>query len=135
MNSLPIESAGWLEAFKNRIKLEQSILQVLIRWGLTESAFDIVRVLDSYVTEFLERRNHAGESGPFQLGEEQRTFFRTTLRDSYLKTRDIPRRRACQKRLHNALLSRFDDLSDQLATSYEAYFQRRVVPLSEERAA
>lgn len=134
MNALPIESADWRNDFRRRIALEHSVLRTLIRWGFTESAFDIARALDSYFGELIETRQPLGTSS-MRLSQQDRCFFGTTLRDEYLKTRVIPRSRLCQERLHDGLLSRFDKLADELAGFYQAHLDHRMPPAAESRAA
>jgi len=128
-----MESADWRQAFKRRLALEHSVLRTLIRWGLTDSAFEITRKLDSYVGEVTEARRPITRSTLF--GPQDKTVFGTILRDEYLKTRVLPRRRACQDRLHNAMLSRFDELAEQLAKLYADFVQCHGPAAGEERAA
>jgi hypothetical protein len=124
MNSLPIESADWLASFKNRVALERSVLGTLIHWGFTESASDIHRMLEERFGDALTSPFCPNDSHAFCVSREDRREIAQNLRDTYLKVRDLPRRRICQERLHNELLMGFNELTRQLVQCYKDYFQR-----------
>ena len=113
MNSLPIESTLWREHLKQRIGMETSILRFLIQWGMAESAFDVWRCLE----------DHFGDPVEAQLvrPSEHRGFVRDLLRDAYLRTRDIPRCGLTQARLHDGLLTGFEELSFQILQCYKSF--------------
>jgi len=128
MNALPVESLDWVADFKSRVELEQSIFRILIRWGLAESALDIQRIVE----ERLEDALHGLVEGSQQLhmSAEAKTGISELLRNTYLKMRDIPRRRVCQERLHNALLTGFAGVTDELVQACENYLEgKRAVPV------
>jgi len=128
MNALPVESLDWVADFKSRVELEQSIFRILIRWGLAESALDIQRIVE----ERLEDALHGLVEGSQQLhmSAEAKTRISELLRNTYLKMRDIPRRRVCQERLHNALLTGFAGVTDELVQASENYLEgKRAVPV------
>jgi hypothetical protein len=118
----------WVADFKSRVELEQSIFRILIRWGLAESALDIQRIVE----ERLEDALHCLVEGSQQLhmSAEAKTRISELLRNTYLKMRDIPRRRVCQERLHNALLTGFAGVTDELVQASENYLEgKRAVPV------
>lgn len=134
MSELPIEGSGWLDNFKARVGLEGAIVRVLIRWGLTEHAFDIFGKIDKRFSEALELS--AWKNDPaFRLPEEDRLQIREILREHYLKTRDLPCRYTCKAKLHNGFLTGFEELANLLVTLYEAYLRRLSRLPSPEKAA
>ena len=92
MNPLPIESSDWLTDFKYQIAREHSIFRILIQWGLTESISDIQRILEEHLDQALSAPARANGPPAVQLSREQKRQVADALRDTYLKTRDIPRR-------------------------------------------
>ena len=50
-----------------------------------------------------------------------RAFVRDLLREAYLRTRDIPRRGLTQARLHDGLLTGFEELSFQILQCYKSF--------------
>jgi hypothetical protein len=135
MNPLPIESSDWLADFKDRIALERSIYQSLIQWGLTESVSDIHRMLEERLDNALGAPVRDGGPFVFQLSREQKRQFADALRDTYLKTRGIPRHGICQEKLHNALLTGFEDLMRELLQCYQEYLAKKTQPKATEEAA
>jgi hypothetical protein len=135
MNPLAIESSDWLADFKDRIALERSIFQSLIQWGLTESVSDIHRMLEERLDNAMSAPVREGGRPVFQLSREQKRQVADALRDTYLKTRGIPRRGICQEKLHNALLTGFEDLVRELLQCYEDYLGRKVTRTASKVAA
>jgi hypothetical protein len=122
MNALPIESKYWREHLKQRILLETAILRTLIQWGMAESASDICRSLEEHFGDGLEveinTRRAVRPSG------QDKVFVRDLLREAYLRTRDIPRRGVTQERLHDGLLTGFEELSLEIVQCYEGFLFR-----------
>ena len=135
MNHLPVESPDWREDFKSRVSLEHAVLKILIEWGFTESAFDIYRMMEARFNDALESQAYQGGSGLFRLPEKDKSWVGEILREYYLRTREIPRRRSCQERLHNALLSGFEEMTGELVLVYERYLRSRVKVATSKQAA
>ena len=135
MNHLPLESPDWREDFKSRISLEHAVLKTLIEWGFTESAFDVYRMMEERFNDALESQAQHRGSNFFRLPEKDKAWVGEILREYYLRTREIPRRRSCQERLHNALLAGFEELTGELVLVYERYLRRRVKVAASEQAA
>jgi hypothetical protein len=133
MNHLPIESPEWREEFKQQIALERTVLQTLIQWGLTESACDIHRAVEGRFGDTLGYRTDSGKSQGLAPAEGE--WLGHFLRDTYLKTRDIPRTPECQDRLHDALLTGFRELATQLIQCYENGRKAATGPAASQRAA
>jgi len=121
MNSLPIESIHWRERLKQRIGLEAGILRALIRWGMAESASDVCRGLEEHFGSTLESQIEKTVTRPVRHSAADRVFVRDLLREAYLRTREIPRRSVTQERLHDGLLTGFDELSHQILLCYEGF--------------
>lgn len=121
MNSLPIESTCWREHLKQRISLETSILRALIQWGMAESAFGVWRSLEEHFGDPFEAQLHATLKRLVQPSEHDRTFVQDLLRDVYLRTREIPRRGLTQSRLHDGLLTGFEELSLEILQCYKRF--------------
>ena len=135
MNPLPIESSDWLADFKNQIALESSIFRILIQWGLTESVSDIHRMLEERLSQALSALVRVGGPPAVQLSREQKRQVAGALRDTYLKTRDIPRRGNCQEKLHNALLTGFEELTHELLQCYEEHLAHKTQSKARQEAA
>jgi|GEM_PF-2014393 hypothetical protein len=124
MNTLPIESTRWREHLKKRIQMETAILGALIRWGIAESAVDVCRSLEEHFGDVLELQIEANLARPVRPSESDRTFVRGLLREAYLRTREIPRRGATQERLHDGLLTGFEELSIEIVQCYGGFLFR-----------
>jgi hypothetical protein len=135
MDLLPIEDSRWLDYFKAKIVLESSIIRKLIQWGFTESAFDIYKKIEDRFDEALEVQTYRRSAASFRLPEADKMQIREILKERYLKTREIPRRRDCRELLHNGLLTGFEELGDQLVQLYEAHFESHAQILAGERVA
>jgi hypothetical protein len=135
MNSLLIKSADWLVDFKQRVAVEQAIFQTLIQWGLTESASDIHRLLDERFNDALTTSASMISFQPFQLSRGDQAQIASVPRDFYLKTRSIPRHRGGQERLHNALLTGFEELLFHLLRCYQDYLARKAKRTASKQAA
>jgi hypothetical protein len=135
MNTLPIESTRWRELLKHRIGLETSVLRALIQWGMAESAADIYRNLEEHFHDAVEAEPGASLRQPVRSSKEDRAFVRELLREAYLRTREIPRCGFMQQRLHDSLLTGFDELSFHILQSYEVFLLKRGGCAQSEKAA
>jgi hypothetical protein len=124
MNALPIESKCWREHLKQRICLETAILRTLIQWGMAESASDICRSLEEQFGDGVEARSETRLRQPVRPSGQDKAFVRDLLREAYLRTRDIPRRGVTQERLHDGMLTGFEELSLEIVQCYEEYLFR-----------
>jgi hypothetical protein len=122
MNALPIESKCWREHLKERILLETAILRTLIQWGMAESASDICRSLEEHFGDGLEVEINARRA--VRPSGQDKVFVRDLLREAYLRTRDIPRRGMTQERLHDGLLTGFEEPSLEIVQCYEGFLFR-----------
>jgi hypothetical protein len=134
MNTLPIESTRWREHFKERIQLEAGILRTLIRWGTAESASDICRSLEEHLEVVLERAA-ARLPQPVWLSAREKAFVQELLREAYLRTREIPRHRLTEQRLHQGLLTAFEEPAREIVQCYERFFSRTEIQARSEKAA
>ena len=135
MNSLPIESARWREHLKQRIGLETAILRALIQWGMAESACDVCRSLEEHFGDALEAQLDASVRQEVRPSGQDRAFVRDLLREAYLRTREIPRRGVTQERLHDGLLTGFEELSLEILQSFEGFLFRTERRAQSEEAA
>ena len=128
MNVLPVESLDWVADFRGRVELERSMFRILIQWGLTESSLDIQKIFEESLDDVVHCRVEGSQECP--MSQEAKTRISELLRNAYLKMRDIPRRRAFQERLHNALLTGFAGVTDELVQACENYLEgKRAVPV------
>jgi hypothetical protein len=118
---LPIESTCWREHLKQRIKLEASIVRVLIQWGMVESAPDVCRSVEEHFNARLDANLDASLMKLARPSEQDRAFVRDLLREVYLRTREIPRQGLTQARLHDGLLTGFEEMSLSILQSYERF--------------
>jgi hypothetical protein len=123
-NLLPIESTRWREHLKQRIQMETAILRALIRWGMAESAAEVCRSLDEHFGLVMQAHVDASLVQPVRPSAHDRTFVRELLREAYLRTREIPRRGVTQDRLHDGLLTGFEELSLEIVQCYEGFLFR-----------
>ena len=121
MNSLPIESTLWREHLKQRICLETSILRLLIQWGMAESASDVCRSLEEHFKARLDANLDGSLMKLTRASEQDRAFVRELLREAYLRTREIPRWGLTQARLHDGLLTGFEELSLSILQCYKEF--------------
>ena len=124
MQTLPIESPRWRERLKQRIQMETAILRALIQWGLAESAADVCRGLEEHFGDALKAHIDESLLQPVRPSGQERTFVRELLREAYLRTREIPRHGVTQERLHDGLLTGFEQLSLQIVQCYEGFLFR-----------
>ena len=135
MNSLPIESACWREYLKQRIGLETAVIRALIQWGMAESASEVCRSLEQHFGGGLETQLDARLQRPVRFSGPDRAFVRDLLREVYLRTREIPRRKATQERLHDGLLTSFEELALLIVRCYEEFpFNAGVLGQTEQAA-
>jgi hypothetical protein len=123
VNALPVESKRWRERFKQRIQMESAILRALIRWGMAESAADVCRSLEEHFGDALESYDAKLVQSVRPSGQD-RAIVRELLRKAYLRTREIPRRGITQERLHDGLLTGFEELSLEIVQCYEGFLFR-----------
>ena len=103
--------------------METAILRALIRWGMAESAADVCRSLEEHFGDALEAEVDASRVQPGRSSVHDRTFVRELLRAAYLRTREIPRRGVTQERLHDGLLTGFEELSLEIVQCYDVLFR------------
>lgn len=103
--------------------MESAILRALIRWGMAESASDVCRSLEEHFGDALESYDTKLVQ-PVRPSGQDRTFVRELLREAYLRTREIPRRGLTQERLHDGLLTGFEELSVEIVQYYEGFLFR-----------
>ena len=135
VNALPIESKLWRESLKQRIQMETAILRALIRWGMAESATDVCRSLEEHFGDALEAQVDVSPVLPVRLSGHDRAFVRELLRETYLRTREIPRRGLTQERLHEGLLTGFEELSVEIVQCYEGFLFRSETSAQSGKAA
>lgn len=133
MNSLPIELTRWRDDLKERIRLEASVLRALIQWGMVESACEVCRGLEAHFEVAPE--GDFGGSSRQRLSAQDKAFVRDLLQEAYLRTREIPRHRIIQERLHDGLLTGFEELALEVIRCYEEFSSRTGVQVEREKAA
>ena len=116
--TLPVETAEWLDRFRNRVRRERQILGVLIAWGFAGAAFDIHRDIEARLKSIRETRGASADSpvpgDSNLLGRE----IRRILRSHYLEGLGVPRARQNRCFLQAAYLNGFEKTTSRLIQLY-----------------
>ncbi|MDE2964934.1 MAG: hypothetical protein OXU26_13580 [Acidobacteriota bacterium] len=116
--TLPVETAEWLDRFREKIHRERQILGMLIAWGFAGAAFEIHRNIEARLKCIRETQ---GQSLDCQvpgysdlLGRE----IRRILRSHYLESLGVPRARRNRRLLQGAYLNGFEETTSRLIRLY-----------------
>ena len=132
--TLPVETAEWLDRFREGVHRERRILGMLIAWGFAGAAFQIHRDIEARLKSIRETQGLSVDSGvpgvPELLGQE----IRRILRGYYLEGLRIPRARRNSRFLQGAYLNGFDKTTSRLIQLYGPHWRESPV-VSEDRKA
>lgn len=132
--TLPVETAEWLDRFRDRVHRERRILGVLIAWGFAGAAFEIHRDIEARLKSIRESQGRSLDSRvpgvPELLGQE----IRRILRSHYLESLGVPRARQNRRFLQGAYLNGFDETTSRLIQLYGPHWRESPV-ISEDMEA
>ena len=132
--TLPVETAEWLDRFREKVHRERRILGMLIACGFAGAAFEIHREIEARLKSIRETQGLSADSPvpgvPELLGQE----IRRILRGYYLEGLRIPRARRNRRFLQGAYLNGFDETTSRLIQLYGPHRGEPAV-ISEDREA
>ena len=133
--TLPVETAEWLDRFREGVHRERRILGMLIAWGFSGAAFQIHRDIEARLKSIREAQ---GPSADFQipgfsdlLGRE----IRRILRGHYLESLGVPRARQNRRFLQGAYLNGFEKTTSRLIQLYGPHWRETPVVSEDKEAA
>lgn len=125
--TLPVETAEWLDRFREKVHRERRILGVLIAWGFAGAAFEIHRDIEARLKSIREAQGRSVDSRvpgvPEVLGQE----IRRILRSHYLESLGVPRARQSRRFLQGAYLNGFDKTTSRLIQLYGPHWRESPV--------
>ena len=132
--TLPVETAEWLDRFREKVHRERRILGMLIACGFAGAAFEIHREIEARLKSIRETQGLSVDSRvpgvPELLGQE----IRRILRGYYLEGLRIPRARRNRRFLQGAYLNGFDETASRLIQLYGPHWGEPPV-ITEDREA
>ena len=132
--TLPVETAEWLDRFRDKVHRERRILGMLIAWGFAGAAFEIHRDIEARLKSIRESQGRSLDSRvpgvPALLGQE----IRRILRSHYLESLGVPRARQNRRFLQGAYLNGFDETTSRLIQLYGPHWRESPV-ISEDMEA
>ena len=132
--TLPVETAEWLDRFREKVYRERQILGMLIAWGFAGAAFEIHRDIEARLKSIREAQGQSVDSRvpgvPELLGQE----IRRILRSHYLESLGVPRARQNRRFLQGAYLNGFDKTTSRLIQLYGPHWRESPV-ISEDMEA
>ena len=132
--TLPVETAEWLDRFRDKVHRERQILGMLIAWGFAGAAFEIHRDIEARLKSIRETQGQSVDSRvpgvPELLGQE----IRRILRSHYLESLGVPRARQNRRFLQGAYLNGFDKTTSRLIQLYGPHWRESPV-ISEDMEA
>ena len=121
--TLPVETAEWLDRFREKVHRERRILGMLIGWGFAGAAFEIHRDIEARLKSIRETQARSADSRgpgiPELLGQE----IRGILRSHYLESLGVPRTRQNRRFLQGAYLNGFDKTTSRLIQLYGPHWR------------
>lgn len=132
--TLPVETAEWLDRFRDKVHRERRILGMLIAWGFAGAAFEIHRDIEARLKSIRESQGRSLDSRvpgvSALLGQE----IRRILRSHYLESLGVPRARQNRRFLQGAYLNGFDETTSRLIQLYGPHWRESPV-ISEDMEA
>ena len=133
--TLPVETAEWLDRFREKVHRERRILGMLIAWGFAGAAFEIHRDIEARLKSIRESQGRSLDSRvpgvPALLGQE----IRRILRSHYLESLGVPRARQNRRFLQGAYLNGFDETTSRLIQLYGPHWREPPVISEDVEAA
>lgn len=132
--TLPVETAEWLDRFRDRVHRERRILGMLIAWGFAGAAFEIHRDIEARLKSIRETQGRSLDSRVPGVSELLGQEIRRILRSHYLESLGVPRARQNRRFLQGAYLNGFDETTSRLIQLYGPHWRESPV-ISEDMEA
>ncbi len=132
--TLPVETAEWLDRFRDRVHRERRILGMLIAWGFAGAAFEIHRDIEARLKSIRESQGRSLDSRVPGVSELLGQEIRRILRSHYLESLGVPRALQNRRFLQGAYLNGFDETTSRLIQLYGPHWRESPV-ISEDMEA
>lgn len=120
--TLPVETAEWLDRFRDRVHRERRILGMLIAWGFAGAAFEIHRDIEARLKSIRETQGLPADSRVPGFSDRLGGEIRRILRGYYLDGLRTPRARQNHRFLQGAYLNGFEKTTSRLIQLYDPHF-------------
>ena len=132
--TLPVETAEWLDRFREGVHRERRILGMLIAWGFAGAAFQIHRDIEARLKSIRESQEPSVDSRVPVFSDQLGREIRRILRGYYLEGLRIPRARKNRSFLQGAYLNGFEKTTSRLIQLYGPHWRESPV-ISEDMEA
>ena len=132
--TLPVETAEWLDRFREGVHRERRILGMLIAWGFAGAAFQIHRDIEARLKSIRESQEPSVDSRVPGFSDQLGREIRRILRGYYLEGLRIPRARKNRRFLQGAYLNGFEKTTSRLIQLYGPHWRESPV-ISEDMEA
>lgn len=132
--TLPVETAEWLDRFREKVHRERRILGMLIAWGFAGAAFEIHRDIEARLKSIRQTQGRSVDSRVPGVSELLGQEIRRILRSHYLEGLGVPRARQNRRFLQGAYLNGFDKTTSRLIQLYGPHW-RELPVISEDMEA
>jgi len=116
--TLPVETAEWLDRFREKVHRERRILGMLIAWGFAGAAFQIHREIEARLKIIRETQGPSADSRIPGFSDLPGREIRRILRSHYLETLGVPGSRQNRRFLQGAYLNGFEKTTSRLLQLY-----------------
>jgi hypothetical protein len=116
--TLPVETAEWLDRFRENIHRERQILGMLIAWGFAGAAFQIHREIEARLKSIREAQGQSLDSQVPGYSDLLGREIRRILRSHYLESLGVPRAGQNRRFLEGAYLNGFEKTTSRLIQLY-----------------
>jgi len=120
--TLPVETAEWLDRFREKVHRERRILGLLIGWGFAGAAFEIHRDIEARLRSIRETQGPSANSRIPGCSDLLGREIRRILRNHYLESLGVPRARQNRCLLQAAYLNGFEKTTSRLIQLYGPYW-------------
>ncbi len=120
--TLPVETAEWLDRFREKVHRERRILGMLIAWGFAGAAFEIHRDIEARLRSIRETQGPSANSRMPGFSDLLGREIRRILRSHYLESLGVPRARQNRRLLQAAYLNGFEKTTSRLIQLYGPYW-------------
>lgn len=133
--TLPVETAEWLDRFREGVHRERQILGMLIAWGFAGAAFQIHRDIEARLQSIRESQEPSEGSQVPGFSDQVGREIRRILRGYYLEGLRIPRARKNRRFLQGAYLNGFEKTTSRLIQLYGPHWRETPVISEDVEAA
>lgn len=125
--TLPVETAEWLDRFREKVHRERQILGMLIAWGFAGAAFEIHRQIEARLKSIRESQEPSVDSRVPVFSDQLGREIRRILRSHYLESPGVPRARKNRRFLQGAYLNGFEKTTSRLIQLYDPHWRETPV--------